>query len=171
MVKGRQGDAMGEWSDAAVAEAYRRHAPRLLGTALRLLRQREDAEDTVQEAFIALVRHAPAVDAEGAGAWLHRVVVNGALDRLRSRRRWRTEEPDETSLAAPASTMPDPRALDLARAVAGLPERARLVFLLHDVEGLRHEEVGAALSIDPGTSKSQLARARALLRVALEGRP
>lgn len=162
---------MGEWSAAAVAEAYRRHTPRLLGTALRLLRQREDAEDTVQEAFIALVRHAPATDAEGAGAWLHRVVVNGALDRLRSRRRWRTEEPDEAGLAAPAGTIPDPRVLDLARAVAGLPERARLVFLLHDVEGLLHEEVGAALGIDPGTSKSQLARARALLRAALEGRP
>lgn len=161
---------MGEWSDAAVAEAYRRHAPRLLGTALRLLRQREDAEDTVQEAFIALVRSAPAANAEGAGAWLHRVVVNGALDRLRSRKRWRTEEPDDANLASPRS-VPDSRSLDLARAVARLPERARLVFVLHDVEGLRHEEVGAALGIDPGTSKSQLARARALLRVSLEGRP
>lgn len=161
---------MGEWSDAAVAEAYRRHAPRLLGTALRLLRQREDAEDTVQEAFVALVRHAPATDAEGAGAWLHRVVVNGALDRLRSRRRWRIEEPDEARLPAAAAT-PAPQALDLARAVARLPERARLVFVLHDVEGLRHDEVGAALGIEPGTSKSQLARARALLRETLEGRP
>jgi RNA polymerase sigma-70 factor (ECF subfamily) len=170
MDEGRQGEAMGEWNDAAVAEAYRRHAPRLLGTALRLLRQREDAEDTVQEAFIALVRSAPATDAEGAGAWLHRVVVNGALDRLRSRKRWRTEEPDDANLASPAS-VPDPRSLDLARAVARLPERARLVFVLHDVEGLLHEEVGAALGIDPGTSKSQLARARALLRVALEGQP
>ena len=161
---------MGEWEDAAVAMAYRRHAPRLLGTALRLLRQREDAEDTVQEAFIALVRTAPAIDAEGIGAWLHRVVVNGSLDRLRSRKRWRTEQPND-ALPALSASVPNPRSLDLARAVERLPERARLVFVLHDVEGLLHEEVGAALGIDPGTSKSQLARARALLRASLEGRP
>jgi RNA polymerase sigma-70 factor (ECF subfamily) len=109
MGEGRQGDAMGEWSDAAVAEAYRRHAPRLLGTALRLLRQREDAEDTVQEAFVALVRNAPATDAEGAGAWLHRVVVNGALDRLRSRKRWRGSPPGPRCAArasSPGATAP-----------------------------------------------------------------
>jgi RNA polymerase sigma-70 factor (ECF subfamily) len=171
MGEGRQGEAMGEWNDAAVAEAYRRHAPRLLGTALRLLRQREDAEDTVQDAFIALVRTAPATDAEGAGPWLHRVVVNAALDRLRTRKRWRTEAPEDAGLVAPTGSIPDPRALDLARAVERLPERARLVFLLHDVEGLLHEEVGAALGIDAGTSKSQLARARSLLRAVLGGRP
>lgn len=161
---------MGGWDDAAVAEAYRRHAPRLFGTALRLLRRREDAEDAVQDAFVALVRSHPEILPDGAGAWLHRVVVNGSLDRLRAGRRWRTEELSD-AVPGVASRRPDPVGLDLRRAVARLPERARLVFLLHDVEGLRHEEVGAALGIDPGTSKSQLARARGLLRDALEGRP
>jgi len=97
-------------------------------------------------------------------------VVNGALDRLRSRKRWRTEEPEDANLASPAST-PDPRALDLARAVARLPERARLVFVLHDVEGLLHEEVGAALGIDRGRASPSSRGPARCLRVALEGLP
>jgi RNA polymerase sigma-70 factor (ECF subfamily) len=94
------------------------------------------------------------------------VVVNGCLDRLRRGKRWGEEELGERT--QPASARPDLR-LDIARAVEQLPERARVVFLLHDVEGFRHEELSEALGVSVGTTKSQLFRARRMLRDLMRG--
>ncbi len=162
-------------ADAAAADPegfatalWDRHASPLLGTALRILRQREDAEDVVQEALIATVAKPPAILTSALPAWLHRVVVNRCLDRLRRERRRGAENLSPFPPAA-AGSSPSPRRIDLQRAVAALPERARLVFVLHDVEGLQHAEIAALLGISVGTSKSQLFRARDLLRHQLEG--
>jgi len=152
-----------------LGELYRSLGGRLHATALRLLRSPEEAEDAVQDAFLQFHRQGSGFDPAAAGAWLHRVVVNRSLDRLRSRSRWRQEEATDLSMPAqrpaPISTR-----LDLERAVATLPEGARRVFLLHDVEGFRHGEVATLLGISEGTSKSQLFRAREILRGALGGR-
>lgn len=162
-------------ADAAAADPegfatalWDRHASPLLGTALRILRQREDAEDVVQEALIATVAKPPAIPSSALPAWLHRVVVNRCLDRLRRERRHGAETLSTIPPAA-ADSSPSPRRIDLQRAVAALPERARLVFVLHDVEGLQHAEIAALLGISSGTSKSQLFRARDLLRHRLLG--
>ena len=153
-------------SQPTAAELFRSLGRHLRGTALRMLRAAEDAEDVVQEAFLAYHRHAMALSEPEAGAWLHRVVVNRALDRLRSRSRWRLEELSEEGggRPLPATRRSEDQRLDIERAVDALPEAARLVFLLHDVEGYKHREIAARLGISEGTSKSQLFRARGIVR-------
>lgn len=143
-------------------KVYRRHSGPLYGTALRLLRRPEEAEDAMQETFLALYGKAPRIEEARIGAWLHRVLVNNCLDRLRRGKRWRTTGVDENLSLAPSPH--DASKLDLERAVARLPEKARLVFLLHDVEGFKHREMTEMLDIKEGTTKSQLFRARKMLR-------
>jgi RNA polymerase sigma-70 factor (ECF subfamily) len=148
-------------------EAYERHARSLYGTALRMLGRREDAEDAMQEVFLIFHRHRRELDPAQLGGWLRRVMVNHCIDRIRRRRR----RPEETWSDEVQVKTHGGRAsrIDLRDAVARLPERARMVFLLHDVEGLRHQEVAELMGITEGGSKSQLWRARGLLRERLEG--
>ena len=89
------------------------------------------------------------------------------------RERWRRREPEAPESAEPAASEPIVERLDLEAAIAALPDGHREVFVLHDLEGFTHEEIAARLGIVPGTSKSQLARARAALRtrMARVGRP
>ncbi len=97
-----------------------------------------------------------------AGAWLRKVLSNGCIDRLRRRRRRPEAELNED--ATSTGRRPDGLHIDLERATSRLPERARMVFLLHDVEGFRHREVAELMGISEGATKSQLFRARGLLR-------
>jgi RNA polymerase sigma-70 factor (ECF subfamily) len=152
----------------AYAEVYREHGASLYATACRMLGDRAEAEDVVQEAFLSLLRHAAELQGGNLGAWLRRVVANACIDRIRARGRWRTEEVDDMHLTA-IPEAPATLRVDLERAVAALPPGARTVFLLHDVEGFLHSEVAALLGIAEGASKSQLVRARALLRHRLGG--
>ena len=158
-------DSRRQHETVAFNDAYRQFGQRLYGTAMRMLRRSEDAEDAVQEAFLTLYRKKPEIPGPQLGAWLHRVLVNHCIDRTRHGKRWQMDE-----LGERATSNPGPREglkLDLESAVALLPERARLVFLLHDVEGFGHREVGRMLDLTEGTSKSQLFRARRLLRKSM----
>jgi RNA polymerase sigma-70 factor (ECF subfamily) len=164
-------------STTAFNALYRRHGRGLFGTARRMLGRAEDAEDVMQEAFITLFEKDPDLRAGEEGAWLHRVLVNRCIDRIRARKR-RPEDSIDVPEGEPGPRLPGVPAgssaerIDLPRAVDTLPERARLVFLLHDVEGFRHADVAGALGITEGSSKSQLFRARELLRARLgAGRP
>lgn len=152
----------------AFAEVYRAHGPSLYATACRMLGDRSEAEDIVQETFLTLLRRAGDLQTGNLAAWLRRVVANACIDRIRARGRWRTEEVDDVHLAA-VPEAPATLRVDLERAVGALPPGARTVFLLHDVEGFLHSEVAAMLGIAEGASKSQLFRARALLRRSLDG--
>jgi len=143
-------------------EIYRLFAPTLYGTARRMLRQTEEAEDVVQEVFTRLVEKVSTLSPEGAGAWLRRVTVNLCLDILRKRKRWRLDELPE--LAGHDLSAARSASLDLPRAIGRLPDRARTVFLLYEVEGYKHREIAEALEISTGTSKTLLFRARRLLR-------
>ena len=101
--------------------------------------------------------------------WLHRVAVNVVLSRRKlvgTQQARTTDDPaaQETAASRPVSVGDR---LDLESAIAGLPNGARRVFVLHDVEGFTHEEIGDQLGITPGGSKAQLHRARMLLRAAL----
>lgn len=160
----------------AFMEVYRLIGNSLYGTAVRILGRDADAQDAVQETFVKLYQKAGSIGPNALSAWLHRVTVNRCLDLLRSRKRAAEEalEPSddgrESAAVARLSSRPagTHAKLDLERAVSQLPERARLVFLLHDVEGYRHREVAEALGITEGTSKGQLFRARRILRGSLE---
>jgi RNA polymerase sigma-70 factor (ECF subfamily) len=100
------------------------------------------------------------------GSWLGGFVVNGVRDRTRSERKESTGF-DEHYSADDIELIKAADRVDLEKAIAGLPTGFRQVLILHDVEGYTHEEIGAMLDIVPGTSKSQLARARAAVRRAL----
>jgi RNA polymerase sigma-70 factor (ECF subfamily) len=153
---GRVGDPSG------FTELYRRLGRSLFGTALRMLGRPQDAEDAVQETFLKYYRKDPDVPPERVEAWLRRVLTNDCLDRLRQRGRRGETELVEASAAGSAGS--SGLAVDLQRAVSRLPRKAREVFLLHDVEGFKHAQVADLLGVSVGASKSQLFRARGILR-------
>ncbi|OHE87181.1 MAG: RNA polymerase subunit sigma-24 [Lysobacterales bacterium RIFOXYD1_FULL_69_11] len=148
---------------------YRRHAGRVHGVIGRLVGGHgARAEDLTQEAFVRAWQALPAFRFESAfSTWLHRLAVNTALMELR-RQRSRPGEDDDA--AFDVLGMPDSAghgtalAMDLERAVATLPPRARAVLVQFDVEGWTHEEIAAELDMAVGSSKAQLHRARRLLR-------
>jgi RNA polymerase sigma-70 factor (ECF subfamily) len=159
----------------AFEEIYRQHAPRLYSLAHRMLGNAADAEDAVQDTFLVVHKRLDSFRGEAAlGTWLYRLAVNQCLDRLRSRAGRDAQATD--SLDEPETTwQPSSRAdrpverMDLKRAIGKLPEGSRSVFVLHDVEGLEHREIGKLLGISEGTSKSQLHKARLRLREMLKG--
>jgi RNA polymerase sigma factor (sigma-70 family) len=156
---------------------YRRHAGRTYAVALRVTASPERAEEVVQDVFVQAWKRLGSFEGRSRfGTWLHRLTVNRALDTVRSElRRAAREAPrgeredrpgDEAEIERPEPSAggPGDGHWDLERAVAGLPTGARTVFVLHDVEGYRHEEIAALTGIAVGTSKAQLHRARRLLR-------
>jgi RNA polymerase sigma-70 factor, ECF subfamily len=153
--------------EGAFRDLYRRYTPRLYLAALRLLGQSEmDAEDVVQETWIRAVKEMGKFRWESAlGTWLIAIAGNVARDQLRKLRR--RDERELTSGDEPIASRPVAEGIDLERAIALLPEGYRTVLVLHDVEGLTHEEIGEALGIAPGTSKSQLFGARRSMRMLL----
>ena len=144
---------------------YRAHTPSLYALALRLSGgDVTEAEDLVQESWTRAVSALSSFRAESAlRSWLCGLLVNARRERIRSA--WR-DVPGEMDDVAGPPVVTD-TSLDLERVIHALPRGARDVFVLHDVEGYRHHEIAERLGISPGTSKSQLSRARSLLRAAL----
>ena len=150
-------------------ELFRRHRDRLWAVALRTLSDPEDAADALQDAMLSAYRAAGSFRGDSAvTTWLHRVVVNACLDRMRRRgSRPTVPLPEvETEYARPAATdeiaNTDLR-LALQSALATLPEEQRTALVLVDVEGYSVDETAQALGVAPGTVKSRCARARAKL--------
>lgn len=164
----------------AFEQVVRRYGGRLLAVARRLLRDEEDARDAVQDALISAFRGRERFEGGAQlGTWLHRIVVNASLMRLRTRRR-RPETPIEDLLPVfgedghpVARPQPDPPAdeqverrellLIVRAAVDELPEGYREVYLLRDVDELSTEDAAAALGITPNAVKIRLHRARQAL--------
>lgn len=157
----------------AVAERalYDAHVARVYRLAYRLAGDDDLARDITQDAFVRAFARLTEFRHEAAFAtWLHRIALSVALNALdKGRRIARREAPLEDGLTA---AVPERRAdpdlrTRLAEAVDALAPGHRAVFVLHDVEGYTHEEIGAALGVHPGTSKAQLFHARARLRERL----
>ena len=143
---------------------YRAHTPALYALALRLTgSDQHESEDLVQETWVRATRKMSTFRGESAlRTWLCSVLINVRRERTRSA--WRmVDAPD----IEPASPPTDDAAFDLERAIAALPEGARDIFVLHDIYGYAHHEIAEMLGVVEGTSKSQLSRARMLLRSAL----
>jgi RNA polymerase sigma-70 factor (ECF subfamily) len=155
----------------AFERLYQAHAGRVFALCLRMTADRTLAEELVQDVFVRVWDKLPGFRGDAAfGTWLHRVAVNVTLSR-RERdgiRRARVTEDDTAVDLAPARPVTVAERLDLEQAIAALPPGARRVFVLHDVEGYTHEEIGGLLGITAGGSKAQLHRARCLLREALQ---
>lgn len=155
--------------DLAAFEAlYRSHAGRIHAVCLRLTANPEEAEERTQDAFVRAWEKLGSFEGRSAfGSWLYRLAVNLVIDARRARASRRRVEVIDEEPDAPASIPEAGLGLDLERAIAGLPEGARTVYVLHEIEGYRHEEIGEVMGIATGTSKAQLHRARTLLRRSL----
>ena len=174
--------------EAAFAELVRRESGKLLAVARRILRSEDDAQDAVQDGLLSAFHHLDRFEGNARlSTWLHRIVVNAALMRLRSRKRrredsieellpafaedghhasavhgFRTEAEDEIASAEIAAIV--------RAAIDELPESYRTVLILRDVEGLDTAEAAAALGIGPDATKMRLHRARQALRTVLAAR-
>ena len=162
----------------AFEELYRIHVNRVFALCVRMTNDRSAAEELTQDVFVRAWQKLSLFRGDSAfGTWLHRLAVNVVLNARKSEGRDRKrfgsrdaeteqEEPIEWQLAARAHV--PGLSIDLEQAIGMLPPGARKVFVLHDVEGFKHEEIAEQLSITTGGSKAQLHRARMLLRKALE---
>jgi RNA polymerase sigma-70 factor (ECF subfamily) len=157
---------------ARLERLYAAHAARVFGICLRMTGDRVRATELAQDVFVRAWEKLDLLrDETEAGAWLARVATNVVLNARRAeRRRWARAEPveDLAALAPVSLHTPLPvRRMDLDTAMRRLPERARMVYVLHDVEGYAHDEIAAMMGVAPGTVRAQLHRARQLMREAL----
>lgn len=161
-----------EGDDGAFEQIYRRHYRRVYSLCLRMTNNPTSAEDLTQDVFTHLYRKIGSFRGESAfTTWLHRMTVNQVLMYFRksSTRNELTTEEGETPIqivqgTENAARMPIVDRIALERAIEQLSPGYRSVFVLHDVEGHEHEEIGRILGISAGTSKSQLHKARLKLR-------
>jgi len=179
-------DRLRAGDEAAYEEIVRDYGGRLLAVARRFLRTEEDARDAVQDAFLSAFRSIDRFEGNArVSTWLHRIVVNASLMKLRTRRR-KPEQPidellpgylEDGHMTAPVSpwreTGDDPverreLATVLDKAVEALPESYRNVLLLRDIEELDTEETAEVMGISPGAVKTRLHRARQALRELIE---
>ena len=155
----------------AERELYDAHVDRIYRLAFRMTGSDDLAQDFTQEAFLRAFDRLDQFRGDAAlGTWLHAIAVRVVLNGMRKVKRFRQREMDLNDSILPANPAPraepDVRAR-LERAIDDLPERYRLTFVMHDVEGYTHREIADALGVETGTSKSLLSRARARLREAL----
>jgi RNA polymerase sigma-70 factor (ECF subfamily) len=179
-------DRLRDADGSAFETLVRLYGGRMLSTAKRFLRAEEDAADAVQEAFLSAFRNIGSFEGQSqVGTWLHRILVNACLMKLRMRSRhpelsidsllpafdqtghhvngvrsWR-QAPDEELQATEMRTI-------VRAAIDKLPDDFRTVVLLRDIEEMSTEEAAAALGISPGAAKVRLHRARQALRTLLE---
>lgn len=149
-----------------------RHRDRMWAVALRTMRDPEEAADALQDACVSAFRAAGSFRAESAvTTWLHRIVVNACLDRMRRRRARPTVPLDDQGPAEPAvprDAMSDRElTLDITSALGTLPEDQRLAVVLVDVQGYSVADAASALHVAEGTIKSRCARGRAKLAIQL----
>lgn len=157
----------------AFERLYRMHANRVYSLCARMSGSREKGEELTQDVFVRTWEKLPQFRGESAfSTWLHRLAVNVVLNARKSdgKHAARVDEgsTDEERWNEVAGAPLHAERMDLQQAIGKLPPGARRIFVLHDVEGYKHEEIAGIFGITVGGSKAQLHRARLLLREALE---
>lgn len=149
---------------------FGRYSSALLGVSRRYARNNEDAEDILQDAFIKIFKKMGQYKSEGSfEGWMRRVVVNTALKKYtvsRYNKEFTTDEHKDTS-PADLDSVPAFNHLsekDLLNLINNLPDGYRIIFNMYVIEGYQHDEIADLLGIQPGTSRSQLVKARSLLQ-------
>jgi RNA polymerase sigma-70 factor (ECF subfamily) len=157
--------------EAAERALYDAHVDRVYWLAYRMSGRHDLAQDFTQDAFIRAFERLDDFRGDAAfGAWMRTIATSVVLNGLRKQKRFNQREAvlDEASMVPVAARHAEPDLKErLAEAIDALPEGCRITFVMHDVEGFTHEEIGSALGTTAGTSKAQLSRARAKLRIAL----
>jgi RNA polymerase sigma-70 factor, ECF subfamily len=159
-------------------ELYRKHYRRVYSICLRMTGNTAEAEDLTQEVFIQLHRKLGSFRGESAfTTWLHRLTVNQVLMHFRKRSvksELTTDDGEIPDTIDPVTinpeAMPIVDRISIESAISQLPPGYRTAFILHDVEGYEHEEIAKILGCSPGTSKSQLHKARLKLRRLIQQR-
>jgi RNA polymerase sigma-70 factor (ECF subfamily) len=150
---------------------YDAHVDRIYRLAYRMTGDEELAQEFTQETFIRAFEKLKQFRGEAAlSTWLHSIAVSIVYNGMRKVKRLRQRQVDlrETRELGTESNHTDPDLKErLTRAIGNLPWGYRTVFVMHDIEGYKHEEIAKALGVQTGTSKAQLSRARAKLRDAL----
>lgn len=151
---------------------YNRYAPRMLGVCMRYISRQDEAEDVMQEAFVRIFEKLHTFNGESAlQTWLTRIMVNQALNHLRSRKTLIVLEEDEVQQSAVHVSPQAYHALDaevVMLAIRQLPDGYRTVLNLFSIEGYSHAEIGQLMGISESTSRSQFSRARQLLEKKLQ---
>lgn len=146
---------------------YEHFAPSMLGVCFRYTKSLADAEDVLQDGFVKVFKYLKQYRSDGElGAWIRRIMVNTALNFLKSNRKYSYDLSFDEMTLHPVSTenpLVDLQSKELAELVRQLPTGFQTIFNLHAVEGFTHVEIGSILGISDGTSRSQYARARSLL--------
>jgi RNA polymerase sigma-70 factor (ECF subfamily) len=149
----------------AFERLYRLHVPRIYALARRMAAF-ELAEDLTQDVFVRAWEKLGSFRGDSQfGTWLYRLAINVIIEVRRKGKRWQAHDDSEAVLGQ-LTGVPQNLvfAIDFEAAVSRLPASAREVFVLHDVEGYKHREIGQLVRITSGTSKGQLHRARMILR-------
>lgn len=163
----------------AFERLYNRHVNRVFSVCTRMCGSRVTGEELTQDVFVRTWEKLPQFRGESAfSTWLHRIAINVVLNARKSEGRQasridegRSEDVEDQSAGGDVFGQQrltfEAERMDLERAIAALPAGARKIFVLHDVEGYKHEEIAEMFGITSGGSKAQLHRARLLLREAL----
>jgi RNA polymerase sigma-70 factor (ECF subfamily) len=158
-----------EGDGRAVKALYDRYGPRVYAVVRRIAGDDDLARDYAQEAWIRAIRALPTFRGDARfSTWLHRIAVNAALQasrRVETRKRYEGPIPEDVAFTPVAGDALLQQRLEAA--LDRLPNGMRQVLILHDVEGYTHEEIGEAMGVTAGTSKSQLFKARAKMRELL----
>lgn len=158
--------------DRAYEEVYRAHVGRVYALCLRMTGDAGEAEERTQDVFVRAWERLGQFRGDSRfSTWLHRLAVNVVLQARRTRGRRRAREQATSNLEhfghEAVRAMPGTR-VDLERAIAGLPEGARTMLVLRDIEGYRYQEIADLEGVALGTVKAQIHRARSLVREALD---
>lgn len=148
---------------------YKQYAPVLFGICLKYSPNKTEAEDNLQDAFISIYKNIEQYEGKGSfEGWIKRITVNTVLQKYRKKKTYEIAQEaqiEETEVTVEEVEIPLPFLLSI---IQSLPERYRMVFNLYVLDGYPHKEIAKMLSISEGTSKSNLARARAILKTKVE---
>ena len=154
-------------SQKAQAKLYHHFAPKMFGVCLRYAKDATEAEDNLQDGFIKVLANLKSFRQEGSfEGWIRRIMINGSLEKLR---KLHLMYPVEDVAIYDSVNVSDDviakiSADELVKLIQELPPRYRMVFNLYVIEGLTHQEIAREMSITQGTSKSNLARAREIMK-------
>jgi RNA polymerase sigma factor (sigma-70 family) len=159
--KARSGDQQ------AIFKLYKMYLPAMYNTCIRIVANKSDAEDVIQESFISAFSGINEFRGESSfGSWLKRIVINKSLNHLRTKKALfvniddvQIEETDTED-----EELPDIRAESVHEGIKSLPEKARVILNLYLLEGYLHREIASMLGISESTSRTQYIRAKKLLR-------
>lgn len=156
----------------AQRELFEKYAPKMMSVCLRYLKNKQEAEDVLQDGFVKVFDKLDSYVSSGSfEGWIRRIMVNTALDQIRKNNKFSfSENVDELGykLGKDSTIQGDLAANDLLKMINEMPQGYRVVFNMFAIEGYSHKEIAKTLGVTENTSKSQFARARAYLKNKLE---